>query len=108
MNRMDVTNELKAHLDRQGITQAELARRANVSQPTVSRAMKKAPERKSKSYARLCSYIRQQVDEIPVPGPARDALAEIWDGSPAHAEALATLLRAAGDLSRIAGTKDTP
>jgi transcriptional regulator with XRE-family HTH domain len=105
---MDVAKELKALLSRQGLTQAELARRANVSQPTVSRAMKRVPERRSKSYARLCSYIRKEVDEIPLPAPARDALAEIWDGSPAHAEALATLIRAAGDLSRTGGTEDSP
>jgi hypothetical protein len=79
-----------------------------VSQPTVSRAMRKAPERRSKSHARLCSYIRKEVDEIPLPAPARDALAEIWDGSPAHAEALATLIRAAGDLRRTDGTEDSP
>jgi transcriptional regulator with XRE-family HTH domain len=105
---MDVAKELKALLGRQGLTQAELARRANVSQPTVSRAMKRAPERRSKSYARLCNYIRQEVDEIPLPAPARDALSEIWDGSPAHAEALATLIRAAGNLSRTGGTEDSP
>ncbi|MBS1885714.1 MAG: helix-turn-helix domain-containing protein [Actinobacteria bacterium] len=105
---MDVSVELKALLDRVGISQAELARRAGVSQPTVSRAMKRAPARKSDSYARLCNYIRQESNEIPLPGPACDALAEIWDGSPTQAEALAALIRAAGDLSRAGATEDSP
>lgn len=105
---MDVARELNALLSRQGISQAELADRAEVSQSTVSRALRSVPARRSRSYAQLCSYILQQKDEIHLPVPARDALAEIWDGSPAHAEALATLLRAAGDLSRVAGTKDSP
>ena len=86
---MDVAKELNTLLSRQGITQAELARRAKVSQPTVSRAIRRAPERRSKGYARLCNYIHEEIDEVPLPAPVRDALAEIWDGSPAHAEALA-------------------
>ena len=105
---MDVARELNALLSRQGISQAELARRADVSQSTVSRALRNAPERKSTSYARLCGYIRKEVDQIPLPASARDAFAEIWDGSPAHAEALAKLIRAAGELSRTGGTEDSP
>lgn len=104
---MDVSIELKAFLSRTGITQSELAQRAEVSQPTVSRAMRREPVRRSESYARLCNYIRKEVDEITLPSPARDALSEIWDGSTAHAEALATLIRAAGDLSRTGGTEDS-
>ncbi|MBN9623456.1 MAG: helix-turn-helix transcriptional regulator [Actinobacteria bacterium] len=103
---MDVTSELKALLSRKGISQSELANRAKVSQSTVSRAMRSEPSRKSKSYARLCSYIHKETDEISLPAAVRDALAEIWDGSPAQAEALATLIRAAGDLSRNSGTED--
>lgn len=105
---MDVRTELAVLLKRKGITQAELAKRAGVSQPTVSRARRRVPARNSDGYARLCNYIQQELDEIALPGAARDALAEIWDGSPAHAEALAALIRAAGDLSRTGGTKDSP
>lgn len=108
MNGMDVSAEVDSFLRREGITQSELARRAGVSQPTVSRAKRRVPKRNSKSHARLCNYIHEELDKIPLPGPARDALAEIWDGSPAHAEALANLIRAAGDLSRTEGTEDTP
>lgn len=105
---MDVRTELTNLLRRKGITQAELAKRAGVSQPTVSRARQHVPVRNSNEYARLCSYIRQELDDIALPGAARDALAEIWDGSPAHDEALAALLRAAGDLSGTGGAEDSP
>lgn len=80
---------------------------AGVSQSTVSRAKRRSPERRSKSYGRLCNYIQQESESVSLPGPARDALAEIWDGSPGHAEALAVLIRAAGDLCRAGGTEDS-
>jgi transcriptional regulator with XRE-family HTH domain len=105
MNHMDVPAELDALLRREGMTQAELAEKARVSQPTVSRAKRRVPRRNSESYSRLCSYIREVSREISLPRTVCDALAEIWDGSPEHAEALAGLIRAAGGLGR---TKDDP
>lgn len=107
MNELDVRTEIEALLKRRGITQAELAKRARVSQPTVSRARRRVPTRNSSGYARLCTYIQKEMDQLALPPPARDALAEIWDGSPAHAEALAALIRAAGDLRRTGGAEDS-
>jgi transcriptional regulator with XRE-family HTH domain len=97
---MDVPYEIEALLRREGISQAALAKRASVSQPTVSRAKRRVPVRRSKGYEKLCSYIQQELKAIVLPGTARDALAEIWDGSPAHDEALAGLIMASGELRR--------
>lgn len=97
---MDVSYEIETLLRREGISQAVLAQRASVSQSTVSRARSRVPLRRSKQYERLCSYIHKELETIMLPGTARDALAEIWDGSPAHAEALAVLIRASGELWR--------
>ncbi len=105
---MDVPAELESLLKHKGITQSELAERAGVSQPTVSRARRRVPGRNSRSYRQLCSYIRKELNEISLPNPACDAVVEIWDGSPEHAEALATLIRAAGNLSRAANPEDSP
>jgi len=105
---MDVPSELETLLRRDGITQSELAARAGVSQPTVSRAKRRVPVRISDGYGRLCSYIRQELNETSLPPQARDALAEIWDGSPTHDAALAALIRAIVDLSRSDGTEERP
>lgn len=96
---MDVPAEIEALL-KSGLTQSSLAEKANVSQPTVSRARRRVPLRRSKEYERLCSYIQMRRKAAALPEPARNALVEIWDGSPEHAEALATLIRASQDLWR--------
>lgn len=108
MNQMDVPSELKALLRRDGLTQSELAARAGVSQPMVSRAMRRVPVRFSVGYGRLCSYIRKELGETSLPPQACDALTEIWDGSPAHDAALAALIGAVVDLSRSEGTEERP
>lgn len=105
---MDIPTEIEALLRRKGIPQSVLAKYAGVSQPTVSRAMRRIPTRRSQEYARLCRYIHQELNEVALPSAARDALAEIWDGSPAHAEALTALIKVAGELSRTRDTKDNP
>ena len=103
---MDVPHEIEALLSREGISQAVLAQRASVSQPTISRARRRVPVRRSKQYGKLCSYIRKEWQTIALPETARDALADIWDGSPAHAEALAGLIRASGELWRASSEED--
>lgn len=108
MNEMDVPSELETLLRRDGITQAELAERAGVSQPTVSRAKRRVPVRISVGYGRLCNYIREELDETSLPPQASDALTEIWDGSPTHDAALAALIKAAVGLSRSEGTEERP
>lgn len=107
MNGMDVPYEIEALLNREGISQAVLAQRASVSQPTISRARRRIPLRRSKQYERLCIYIRNELKTIALPGTARDALAEIWDGSPAHDDALAGLIRASSELWRTDGEEGT-
>jgi hypothetical protein len=103
---MDVPSEIEALLRREGISQTVLAQRALVSQPTISRARRRIPLRRSKQYEKLCIYIRKELEALALPGTARNALAEIWDGSPAHAEALAGLIRASNELWRPGGEED--
>jgi transcriptional regulator with XRE-family HTH domain len=97
---MDLARAINDLLTLEGITQEQLAYRAGVSQATVSRAMKKDAVRSGRARARLCKYMqgqaatrRSQSDD-----PVGNALAETWDGSPEHAQALAILIRASREL----------
>lgn len=88
--------------------QKDIARKAGVHQSTISRI--KAGEKRvrySKGLRKLCKYARIPIEiEIPAspPDPTGNeelmrALAEVWDGSIAHAKALARLIRDTKHLS---------
>jgi hypothetical protein len=92
-------NVVRMYLDRERISQGELATRAQVSQSTVSRALAREPERHSLAHARLIEFIHQQPG-IPKPAPTTVAAAveDVWDGSEAHEQALASLIVASAEL----------
>jgi hypothetical protein len=95
----DDMNLIEWYLDKEGISQVALASRAGVSQPTVSRAMKRTPGRRSRAHARLVAFIHKQ-GRLPPPPPGAVAAAvdEVWDGTRAHEKALAALIAASGEL----------
>lgn len=93
----DVTQLTRAYLRITGETQVTLASKAGVSQSTVSRAINVIPDRNGAAKARLCIYIQNALADASLIS-AVDALTEIWDGSEAHANALATLIAASGEL----------
>src|SRR5437867_2825284 len=90
---------LNAFMEAENLTQVELAKASNVSQSTVSRALRELPKRSSKERARLFKYAYiqlQPVREVTVVGKDRvlDALNKIWDCSEAHAAAVAKIIEA--------------
>jgi transcriptional regulator with XRE-family HTH domain len=95
---MDVGAFVKDFLDREQISQQELATRANVSQSTVSRALRRPAVRGGAARSRLVAFMQQQGPRTARPESALHALEEIWDGSEAHAAALASLVRASVEL----------
>lgn len=84
--------------DRQ-LTQAQVAIAAKVSQATVSRMLRREPQRSGAAYLRLCSYIQQETvpDDDGLPHVIA-AVRRTWDGSERHAAALAELIDASGKL----------
>ena len=99
MNRPAGIDIVRLYLDREGISQQELAERAHVSQPTVSRALTRQPRRHTRAYRRLLKFIHEQSGAAPSP-PATVAVAveSVWDGSREHEQALAALITASAEL----------
>lgn len=82
-----------------GITQMEIARALGASQPQVSRILQGKGLRHSRLYEEVCLYVeRQGGGVLPEMVKANEelisALADTWDGTSAHAKALATVIRA--------------
>lgn len=98
MNDMNGQEEIRAFLEREGVSQAKLAKMANVSQPTVSRALSLEALRPSPARSRLFTFIQERAIIAPMPDPALRAVKEVWDGSTEHAMALAKLVRASREL----------
>jgi transcriptional regulator with XRE-family HTH domain len=84
----------------EGITQKALAQQARVSQSTVSRAERSLPIRDGEARNRLFTYMQRVRPTTDDAEPALTAVRETWDGTEAHAEALATLIRASLELWR--------
>jgi transcriptional regulator with XRE-family HTH domain len=95
---MDLQGAVKRFLAKEGITQEQLAARAEVSQSTVSRAMSRSWIRAGPARARLVSFMQAQGAFASPPTTVLEAVTEIWDGSQAHAAALATLVLASREL----------
>lgn len=93
---MELRDAIAEHLQREGISQKQLAERAGVNQSTVSRALQRTSLRRTAAHARLCTYMREHTTASP--DPLMDAVRETWDGSQEHAAALAKLVLASREL----------
>ncbi len=93
----ELARAIEALLNAEGITQNTLAKRARVSQATVSRARRGPLERNGAAHGRLVRYM-QEYSASRTPAPAAEVLRDVWDGTEAHALALAALLRASREL----------
>lgn len=87
-------------LQHEGISQAELAKRAGVSQSSVSRALRGPGKRHGRAHALLVTFMHQGGSSH---GPARvqEAFQRVWDGSEEHAEALARIIAACEGLAPV-------
>ena len=95
---MDSLQEVvAAYLARRGLSQNDLASRAHVSQSTVSRVQSRRHVRRSRAQSRLFNYIQEQLAEE-LPPTVATAIKTTWDGTDAHAEALASLIAASREL----------
>jgi len=87
----------------QRYTQAYVAEKAQVDQGTVSRFLKKPPQRATSATQRLCSYAESVLPKAGMTGDqtsAQNALDVCWNKSDAHAQATSKILNALADLCR--------
>ena len=94
-----------------GMSQAELARNAVVSQSSVSRLLSGRPrKRRGKAAALLCSYVENASRDSGREKAGRDrvvqAVDRIWNASEAHASAVASIIDALEGLLPPADRKE--
>lgn len=83
---------------RGGMSQSELASALNVSQSQISRVLSGQTARVTPIMHKLCEFLMgslasTSVDRVRENRELLEAIAFAWDGSPRHAEALATVIR---------------
>jgi len=93
----------KSRIRMLGISQQALAKQLGVSQSQVSRVLSGRTSAFSRLAKDVCNYVIGSVDHVEKSSIAANddlmnALVEIWDGTPAHARALAVVIRSLGVL----------
>ena len=83
------------------ITQKEISKAIGASQSQISRILSGRTSASSKLALDLCTYVSLAVGGVSREAVAgndelMDALKDVWDGTPAHARALATVIRSLG------------
>ena len=106
----DQSRILRARVKALGLTQNDLASGTGLSQSQVSRLLDGKSYRSSKGFDRLCKYVQSYAPSISQrrilkQADLMSALGELWDGTPAHAEALATVLRSLKALNDAASKR---
>lgn len=99
--------QIENYMDEHGLTQMELSRLTGIPQPTLSRALR-TPRRITNTHRRLCRYANIPLKED-TPSPMaserlRQTIADVWDGTDRHADALIRLLRAASEMASASRT----
>jgi transcriptional regulator with XRE-family HTH domain len=101
----------KHKLEELGLSQFALAKALRCSQSQVSRVLSGRTSSASKLAIDLCNYASILAPRVERSGViANDdlinALTAVWDGTPAHARALAVVIRSLGTLSSHSSQQD--
>lgn len=101
-----IASKLKQYMREQKMSQANLAHAANVSQSTVSRAIRRCPTKHSEAFGTLCRYAGIDIDEVDDSTTKRinvvnAAFMKIWDGTDRQALAIAKIIEAIGGLGTM-------
>lgn len=99
--QQDKTTALKVLWEKREVSQAKLANNAGVSQSTVSRRLKKPPQRYSEATDKLCSYAAKElIGQLPPAAKKKAAkkFDKVWSKSNAHATAISKIIDAFAEL----------
>jgi predicted transcriptional regulator len=94
---------LNAYMREHRYTQTYIADKAQVDQATVSRFLKKPPQRVTVANQKLCSYAESLLSQVADEGDkavAQKAFDECWNQSGIHAQAVSRILNALAELCR--------
>jgi len=99
--------KMKRDLSDAALDQTAIATSAGVSQPAVSRILRKCPQRAGRAFVRLCIYASEFRAKKSSPALSSStqklilgAVRDVWNGTPEHARAIAAIIRAAGAVAR--------
>jgi hypothetical protein len=95
----DECAELRLHVRAIHFTQQSIAKDLNISQAQVSRVLAGKLKRRSRLLDEISVYVHSSMERNKKTGvlantTLQDALAETWDGTASHAQALAVVIRA--------------
>jgi DNA-directed RNA polymerase specialized sigma54-like protein len=107
----DLLDRLATLIELGATTQSDVARSARLHQSQVSRILSGQVHRTSKGVVRLCAVGARLAPERSGDAKAEERLMRklkvVWDGSPAHAQALEQLLSALGRAQRACNATTT-
>lgn len=88
-----------------GLSQEQIASAVGASQSQVSRVLSGSGKRRTKLFERVCKYVHSQARPAATLPAAKHpalsaALADVWDGTEEHAQALALVIRSLGVFQR--------
>lgn len=103
LNHYGSLEALRAAISRLKLTQIHMAIALGVSQGQLSRALNGETKGRSKLLPQLCEYVFSKdvgiTDERILSEPnLLEAIRLVWDGTPQHARALASVIRSLGVL----------
>jgi transcriptional regulator with XRE-family HTH domain len=102
-----VLRRIEGFMAEKNLSQLELSRLTGIPQSTLSRALR-APRRLTNTHRRVCKYANISLNQIAPSASAserlRQTIADVWDGTDRHADALVRLLRAASEITSTART----
>lgn len=97
----------------QGIKQGQLAEALGASQSQISRILAGKGQRQSRLTEEVCLFVEQfnegvTLDAVRANRELLEALQSVWDGSDAHAKALAVVIKSLSGLQRNRCARQSP